>query len=43
MCDLCGNDVARTYSHAKNPRHRKLLIQLFLKKKEEVGNGLYIV
>ena len=37
MCELCGNDVARTYTHSKTPRHRKLLIQLFLLKKESGG------
>lgn len=35
MCEICKNNDSRTYTHARNPHHRKLLIQLFKQKKFE--------
>ena len=35
MCEICCDNSQRTYTHARNPHHRKLLIQLFKQKKIE--------
>ena len=29
MCDLCGNNIPRTYSHSKTSIHKALLLKLF--------------
>ena len=33
MCEICKNNDSRTYTHSRNPHHRKLLLQLFKQKK----------
>jgi hypothetical protein len=35
MCNLCNNNESRTYTHARHPHHRKLLLALFKQKKIE--------
>ena len=35
MCEICKNNDSRTYTHARNPHHRKLLLALFRQKKIE--------
>ena len=35
MCNLCNNNDSRTYTHSRNPHHKKLLLALFKQKKEE--------
>jgi hypothetical protein len=29
MCDLCGNQLERNYTHSKTSLHRKKLFQIF--------------
>ena len=29
MCDLCGNQLERTYTHSKTSLHRKKLFKIF--------------
>ena len=33
MCEICKNNESRTYSHSRNPHHKKLLLALFKSKK----------
>ena len=38
MCDLCGNNLSRTYTHSRTSQHFKLLLQLFKSIKEKKIN-----
>ena len=35
MCEICKNNESRTYTHARHPHHKKLLLALFKQKKFE--------
>ena len=35
MCEICKNNESRTYTHSRNPHHKKLLLALFKQKKIE--------
>lgn len=35
MCILCKNNENRTYTHSRNPHHKKLLLALFREKQLE--------
>ena len=35
MCEICKNNESRTYTHARSPHHKKLLLALFKQKKIE--------
>ena len=35
MCNLCNNNESRTYTHARNPHHKKMLLALFRQKQLE--------
>ena len=35
MCNLCKNNENRSYTHSRNPHHKKLLLALFKQKKIE--------
>ena len=33
MCEICKNNENRSYTHSRNPHHKKLLLALFKQKK----------
>ena len=35
MCEICKNNDSRTYTHSRNPHHKKMLLALFKQKKIE--------
>jgi hypothetical protein len=35
MCELCGTNAARTYTHSRTSHHFKLLLKLFKDIKEK--------
>ncbi|MEY3393469.1 MAG: hypothetical protein RL498_389 [Pseudomonadota bacterium] len=34
-CELCRNNMARTYSHSRTPTHKKMLFAKLLEKKKK--------
>lgn len=34
MCDLCNNNVARSYTHSRTREHKKRLFECMKKKKQ---------
>ena len=35
MCEICKNDVPRTYTHSRTTHHKKLLMKLMKAKKAD--------